>query len=160
MSSSKEAERLAVFSSAVRQSTLKRLRLVTEGFENYRPAPGALSFAEQALHLIDSDNYLFDRLEGNDGRLSANYPSSFEVKERAQFTALIEALERNGTQRSLVLESLTEADLDRTLTDARFEGESSVWWIVVRGNLDHEIHHRGQIAACLRMAGLLPDPSE
>ena len=26
-----------------------------------------------------------------------------------------------------------------------------MWWIIVRGNLDHETHHRGQIAAYLRM---------
>ena len=24
--------------------------------------------------------------------------------------------------------------------------EVSVWWIIVRGNLDHEIHHRGQLS--------------
>ena len=28
--------------------------------------------------------------------------------------------------------------------------EVSVWWIIVRGNLDHEIHHRGQLSSYLR----------
>jgi len=41
------------------------------------------------------------------------------------------------------------ADWDREVFDERF-GETTLWWIVVRGNLDHEIHHRGQIAAYLR----------
>lgn len=34
--------------------------------------------------------------------------------------------------------------------DQRFGGEVSVWWIVMRGNLEHESHHRGQVAAYVR----------
>jgi len=40
-----EAERLGRFSVAVRQSTLKRLRCVPAGRENWRPDSGAMSFA-------------------------------------------------------------------------------------------------------------------
>jgi uncharacterized damage-inducible protein DinB len=35
--------------------------------------------------------------------------------------------------------------------DDRFNDEVSIEWIILRGNLDHEIHHRGQIAVYLRM---------
>jgi uncharacterized damage-inducible protein DinB len=37
--------------------------------------------------------------------------------------------------------------------DSRF-GEVTVWWVIVRGNLDHEIHHRGFIGAYLKMLGV------
>ena len=48
-----EGRRLAEFSRAVRESTLKRLRLVPDGFENWRISPQAMSFADVAKHLID-----------------------------------------------------------------------------------------------------------
>ena len=45
---------------------------------------------------------------------------------------------------------MADVDFSRTMPDPRFGESVSVWWIIVRGNLDHEIHHRGQIAAYLR----------
>jgi uncharacterized damage-inducible protein DinB len=35
--------------------------------------------------------------------------------------------------------------------DDRFGGEVTLWWTIVRGNLEHEAHHRGQIAVYLRI---------
>ena len=37
------------------------------------------------------------------------------------------------------------------MPDDRFGGDVSLWWVVVRGNLDHEAHHRGQLATLLRI---------
>jgi len=116
-----------------------------------------MSFAEQALHLIDCDNYLYDRLEGKNTPPVDGMTHRLEIRERSHYESLLAALESSGNQRALILESLTAEDFDRSLVDARFEGEISVWWLIVRGNLDHEIHHRGQVAACLRVAGLAPD---
>jgi uncharacterized damage-inducible protein DinB len=28
--------------------------------------------------------------------------------------------------------------------------EVTIWWIIVRGNLDHETHHRGQLSVYLK----------
>lgn len=114
-----------------------------------------MSFAEQALHLIDCDNYLYDRLEGKNTPPLDGLSHQLDIRERSQYESLLTALESSGNQRALVLESLTTEDFDRLLYDARFEGEITVWWLIVRGNLDHETHHRGQLAAYLRMAGLV-----
>ena len=35
--------------------------------------------------------------------------------------------------------------------DDRYNDMVSIEWVILRGNLDHEIHHRGQIAAYLRV---------
>ena len=154
MSPTSEGERLARFSRAVRQFTLKRLGQVPRGKENWRPTPDAMSFADQALHLIDCDNYLFDRLEGRERPPVKGPITPLDIESHAQFETLIEGLERSGRQRAGILEQLEAERLDQTLMDSRYDGEISVWWLIVRGNLDHEIHHRGQLAAYIRMAGL------
>ena len=45
------------FCKAVRDSTLKRLKVVPEGYENWRISKNSLSFAEIAKHLIESDDW-------------------------------------------------------------------------------------------------------
>ncbi|MEE8139242.1 MAG: DinB family protein [Thermoanaerobaculia bacterium] len=49
-----------------------------------------------------------------------------------------------------MIAEMTDRELEKRLPDQRFGGEVSVWWVIVWGNLDHETHHRGQIATYLR----------
>jgi uncharacterized damage-inducible protein DinB len=142
--------RLAEFSRAVRQSTLKRLKLVPSGKENWRVSPEAMSFADTARHLIECDQWLFKKLEDknlphSDGKAVEEIPVS-----REQFEKYIDDLERLGTERAEKLANITDEQFAEPMHDNRF-GMVTLWWIIVRGNLDHEIHHRGQIIAYLRM---------
>jgi len=57
-----ETELLTEFCKSVRGSTIKRLELVPESYENWKVSPGALSFAEIAKHIIDLDNWLFEKI--------------------------------------------------------------------------------------------------
>lgn len=145
-----EGRRLAELSTAVRESTLKRLRLVPEGCENWRISPETMSFADAAQHLIDADRWLFKMLELKKMKPMVGKPGLAHVSSRGQYLSLLEELTQIGARRSEMLEKMTEADLSERFFDERFGGEVTVWWIIVRGNLDHEIHHRGQIAAYLR----------
>ncbi len=148
--SSLESQRLAAFARAVRESTLERLRQVPIGQENWRFAPGAMSFADLAQHLVDTDEWLFKKMEVKTLDPIVGYAGVVEITDRAEYLALLDALIRTGAQRCALLESLTVDQLDEKIFDARFGGEVSLWWIIVRGNLDHEIHHRGQLATYLR----------
>ena len=49
------------------------------------------------------------------------------------------------------INTLDEDKLNTKMFDDRFNSEVSVEWIILRGNLDHEIHHRGQAAVYLRV---------
>jgi uncharacterized damage-inducible protein DinB len=152
-----ETRSLAAWSRAVRESSLKRLRLVPEGRESWRPTPEAMSFADLAQHLIDADEWLFKKLE--DRTLEPMVGRAGQAGEigQAQYFDLLARLEETGRQRSDLIASLSPAQLAEPIFDRRFGGEVNVWWVVVRGNLDHEVHHRGQIAVYLRMVGTAGD---
>ena len=150
-----ESSRLAQLSVAVRDSTLKRLLQVPEGFESWRPTEASLSFADIAQHLIDADNWLFQKLQTPELSPLQGKSGLVDVHNRAVFDDLIDKLRKIGERRTTVIESLADTDLSRRVLDSRFGGEVEVWWIIVRGNLDHETHHRGQVAAYLRIVGSL-----
>lgn len=144
-----EAARLAEYSAAVRESSLKRLRAVPSGFESWRPHAGAMSFADTARHLIDADEWLFAKLVDEGLEPMTGRAGLADVETRDEYEALLDELERTGKRRRRLLLDMSREVLAREIFDARFGGRVSVWWIVVRGNLDHETHHRGQIATWL-----------
>jgi uncharacterized damage-inducible protein DinB len=144
-----ESRRLARFSLAVRESSLKRLRSVPEGRENWSIVPGGMSFGDLAYHLIEADRWLFDKLRDPKLDPIAGRAGVVDITERREYVELLEQLEQTGRARASMLENLSEAQLEEGITDARFGGQTSVWWVIVRGNLDHEIHHRGEIGAYL-----------
>lgn len=145
-----ESKRLAEFSQAVRQSTLKRLRLVPEGFENWQISSKGMSFADMAQHLIDADNWLFEKFKNKNLKAMTGQPNLVEITGRSQYSNLLDELEKIGDRRSSMLDNITDEELSEMIHDDRFGGEVSAWWIIMRGCLDHEIHHRGQISAYLR----------
>lgn len=146
-----EGTRLARFSESVRESSLKRLRTVPDRYENWRPTPEAMSFADIVQHLIDADNWLFKMLELKNLKPIAGKSGLVEVTHRNQYLNLLDELMQTGERRTQLLENIEPDQLLEMIFDLRYGQEVSVWWIIVRGNLDHEIHHRGQIAAYLRV---------
>ncbi len=144
-----EGEKLAEFSLAVRESSLKRLRPVPEGAENWRIADGEMSFADLARHLIDADEWTFRKLKAKTLEAMVGRPGLAHVQQRDEYEALLQELEETGQRRAALLREMTATQLDEMIFDDRFGKEVTVWWIIVRGNLDHEAHHRGQIAAYL-----------
>lgn len=147
-----ESRNLAAWSRAVRESSLKRLRLVPAGREGWRPTPEAMSFADLARHLIDADEWLFRKLEDHALEPMVGHAGDAGEVTRAGYLELLDQLEQTGSQRSDLIAGLSPAQLAEPIFDRRFGGEVTVWWVIVRGNLDHEVHHRGQLAAYLRMA--------
>ncbi len=145
-----EGRRLAELSRAVRESSLKRLRRAPPGYETWRPSDGAMNLADLAHHLVDADQWLFQKLENPKLPKIVGRAGEARIQSRDEYEDLLDQLERTGEQRAELLEGLSEDDLGRHIPDDRFGGDVSVWWVIVRGNLDHETHHRGQIASYLR----------
>jgi hypothetical protein len=145
LSRTTEGQRLAEFSLAVRNSSLKRLRLVPAGRENSRATHKQMSFADLAQHLIDADAWLIRKLAERDTPHMTGRAGIATIKDRSGYTDLLLRLEKSGALRASRLAALSDSQLADELPDDRFGGMASAWWIIIRGNLDHEIHHRGQI---------------
>ncbi len=153
-----ESQRLAAWSLAVRDSSLKRLSRVRPGLENWRITPESMSFADVAFHLIEADQWLLDKVAEPSLSAIVGRARTTSISAPDQYAALCANLKAIGRRRADFLESLSPAQLEATVPDQRFGGLVTVWWVIVRGNLDHEIHHRGQVAAWLRAAGIITSP--
>jgi uncharacterized damage-inducible protein DinB len=145
---------LAEWSRAVRESSLKRLRAVPAGSENWRPVANAMSFGDLAHHIVEADEWLFRKLEAPALAPIVGHAGAVTITAREQYLELLRELEHLGAQRSQLIAGFSDEQLRERVEDRRFGREVTVWWIVVGGNIDHEIHHRGQISAYLRMAGI------
>jgi hypothetical protein len=146
-----DAARLAEFSMAVRESTLKRLKIVPAGSENWRPVSEAMSFADLTRHLTDCDKWLFEKLKSPGLQSISGQCGLVHVENRVDYDILVDELSRVGEMRAKLIRALTEKDLGLMIFDDRVFGKVEVWWLIMRGTLDHEIHHRGQIAVYLSL---------
>jgi uncharacterized damage-inducible protein DinB len=144
-------EILIDFCKAVRESTLKRIKSVPQGFENWRISKNALSFAEIVKHLIEIDEWTIRKI--NEPSIKSILPEkdSLENCTQEQFKELIVELDKSLERKINFIGSLDNKKMQIKIYDDRFIDKVSVEWIILRGNLDHEIHHRGQIAAYLRV---------
>ena len=139
------------FCRVVRDSTIKRLKVVPEGFENWSISNNALSFAEIAKHLIESDDWTIKKIKDPAIKSILAEKGSLENCSKEEFNALILKLEKCLDRKVELINSLDKEKMESKIYDDRFNGEVSIEWIILRGNIDHEIHHRGQIAVYLRV---------
>jgi len=109
-----------------------------------------MSFADLAQHLIDADTWLFEKLRNFELVPMVGRAGIAGSPTPAEYSDLLNRLRVTGIERAELIEALTTEQFAKPIPDARFGGILSVWWVVVRGNLDHEVHHRGQLAAYLR----------
>ena len=66
MDTKENIQRLAEFSSEIREVTLKRLQEIPEGFINWRLNNTAMSFAHIVQHLIHVDELFFSLAESKE----------------------------------------------------------------------------------------------
>ncbi len=147
----RDGQRLARLADAVRSSTIKRLVAFPHGSENWRPVESALSVGEIAEHILDADLWLIRKL-----REPGLKPFVAEIQpqrlfNRAEFELIIDRLRSIGAERAEMLARFSDDKLCEHIDDQRFGGDVELWWLIVRGNLDHEIHHRGQLAVYLNV---------
>ena len=100
------SSQLAEFSNAVRTSTIKRLQLIPFGKENWRFSPGAMSSADIANHLIQTDDWLFKKIELKDLESIKGSTGTVEIKTRNDYLTLIEELNNSGEKRDGFILSL------------------------------------------------------
>ncbi len=139
---------VADFSRTVRESSLKRFRRVAAGDEEWSPAPGALSFADLLKHLVDADRWLLSFFDGAPIPRAVIAPGEARGREWSRLLADLVAL---GEEKARRFESLRSEDLGARVVEPQVLGETTLWWLIFRGSLDHEIHHRGALQLSLRL---------
>jgi uncharacterized damage-inducible protein DinB len=147
-----DLQRLAAFSERVRESTLKRLLRVPEGKENARLPGGAMSPADIAHHLIHIDRVLVALPETRHKGQDPGTSGQRIVRDRSEYDALLSELEDLKKKRRDFIAGLDDDTLSMTITfDALTGGGETTFAEMIYRLLDHEAHHRGALAATLRM---------
>ncbi|MDB5290147.1 MAG: hypothetical protein JWL69_1388 [Phycisphaerales bacterium] len=140
---------LVAFANEVRGSTVRRFQQVRAGDWGWRPGPDLLSFGDVLKHLVDADRWLFDRLDG--GPPSGGVVIAPGDGDSSACTLLLEELVRLGVERSRRLSALSDQDFCDRRFDLLERGVVNTFQLIVRCNLDHEIHHRGSLQLGLRL---------
>jgi uncharacterized damage-inducible protein DinB len=140
---------LADFSRDVRESTVRRFRQVRPTDWGWRPRADLLSFADLLKHLIDADKWFFDRLDG--GSPSEGVVIAPGDADQLDCQDALAELVRLGTQKAERIAAIPEADFLSRRFDLGIQGEANFSQLLLRRNLDHEIHHRGGLQLRLRL---------
>jgi uncharacterized damage-inducible protein DinB len=135
----------------VRASSLKRFRKIPEGKENWRIADNKMSIADIAHHIIESDKWMIEKLKNPEIKAIDGVVNAVNISSRHEYDNLLKHLEDILERKILAVKNLTFWEFDKIIPDNRFDKEVNVWYSITRGNVDHEIHHRGQISAYLQI---------
>jgi len=148
-----QQQNLAEFSLAVRESSLKRFRAVPAGMENWRITPESMSIADLAEHIIRADEWLLRKIADPGTKIITGNPGEVTITRREQYDGLVTRLVETGKRRAALFRNMSDEELARRVPDDHYGSgtDSTVWWILIRANLDHEIHHRGALAVYLRV---------
>lgn len=145
---------LTKFSIEVRESTLKRLRAVPIGSEDWRVDKDSMSFADIAQHIIDCDLALIESFHTKNIGSNLGKAHSALIDKYNALKDLIEKLEETKNKRAVFIEGLNQNDLSEIVSTDRKEGEQQLTMeLLILTMLDHETHHRGQLSVYLKMIG-------
>ncbi|MDB9720450.1 DinB family protein [Winogradskyella sp.] len=152
LDSEQSIERLADFSSEIRKITLKRLEELPEGFMNWRLNTTAMSFAHIVQHLINVDELFFNLVTSEDKQfhwiLGSEEPH-FTV-EPDSYEAMLRKLSTYQQKRHTLIKAFDPIEINTKVSDEN-QQKMTFWWFIMRKVLEHEIYHRGQIAAYLKI---------
>ena len=106
--------------------------------------------ADLLVHLIQSEKVLFSILKTKHIPENRGQPHMAKINERAEYDLLLHEFRQLKGMRHQFIVGLSEEQLQTNITSKRMSGlttMSLLEWLY--GFLDHEIHHRGQLALYL-----------
>lgn len=138
----------------VAEGTIALLRALPQDQYDFRPDPMGRSMGELAWPLAEVDGYVSIGIEKRVFHGSNRPP---HIERPRTVAALAPAFRIVHDEARRRLERLQRADLDQQLQYA----DGTTWTIrdLLRQKLlQHAVHHRGQLALQLRLAGGMPPP--
>jgi len=128
-------------------ATRKVIAAIPNGNRDYKPDPKSRTAWDLAVHLAIADMWFADSIASGEFKWTGDPPTPPEMTDPR---AVATWHEKNMTQRLTKLRALTPEQLMRPV-DAFGMKQPAVMWLMMMNN--HQVHHRGQLAAYLRAAG-------
>lgn len=134
-----------------RDVTLQHLEMVSDDEMSWRPLAGLFTCEQHLIHILQTEQYYSRGWFHEDWDATRlHFPTQLPSKD-----ALRIDFESTRTQTLANFDALTDGDLDRIMRvpDAPVDLPLRWWlWFV----LEHEIHHKAQLALYLRQLGKVP----
>ena len=139
---------LTEFSRQVRESSLKRFRLVQPEDCAWQPSPRSARFVDLLYHLLELDGLVFRLL---DGEAVEDLDLTVGEADPECWDTYLERFVESGRERERRIAAYAPADL--TAKTYRIGGGEPITLacLLLRRSLDHEIHHRGELSTMLRL---------
>ena len=143
------AKRLLVHWEEVRQGLFQALDKIHDNQLHFVPRDGLRSLSEVALHIADTENGWFGYVIKREYH---KWPHDYTLEKYPAVTSIRSLLTEVHVKTEAYLESLQEADLERTV-ETPWGSRLSMNWIIWHV-VEHEIHHRGEIFLMLGLLGI------
>jgi uncharacterized damage-inducible protein DinB len=143
---------LAELSRNVRERTVKRIETVPDGWMNWRLNNTALSFAHIMQHLIDVDELFFEMMQNHRKQViwtMGSYEPHTEV-DQDSCKKMLNKLKSGQNKREKIFLSLNNADLEQEVMVDNSQ-KMTLRWFIMDNLIAHEVYHRGQLSAYLKM---------
>ncbi|WP_372920336.1 DinB family protein [Salegentibacter sp.] len=146
------ANQLAEFSWEVRDKSLEILERIPEGFMNWRLNNTAMSFVHIAQHLLKVDELFLEMLSSDEKtyKWSMGSDEPHYKRDAAEFEDIKSRLKNLQKERHAVIQALDEQTLNEKVSE-ELGKQTDIWWFIMERLLEHEIYHRGQLSAYLKI---------
>ena len=144
-----EGERLSQFSELVRESSIKRFKKIAPEDRAWSVSHIQLSFVDILKHLVDADKWIMAILKNEKSIPRASVRAGDGKAE--EWDRYLFDLENIGRIKAEFLKKMSDYEFSQEVEDWEVMGKVSKWLILLRGNLDHEIHHRGVLQTMLNL---------
>lgn len=143
---------IADLSRNVRERTIKRIDAVPNEFINWRLNNTALSFAHIVQHLINVDNLFIEMMQANSKQFKWKMGTEepHNVVDLNTYGTMITSLKSIQNIREQIIRSLSNSDLNQEVIDESGK-KMTLWWFIMDNLIAHEVYHRGQISAYLKV---------
>jgi len=145
------AEFLKYFEN-IRSRTTRVIECIPREKFEWRAADGAFSFADLIRHIAATERWMFgENVQGNQSRYPGHGPDIADG-----YDAVLDYYHRMHAETAEIFGRLSAEDLARRVGTPG--GIALPAWKWLRGMIEHEVHHRGQIYLMLRMLGVPTPP--
>ena len=148
----RSTDEFVAYLNRIRERTDRLVPLIPDDRFDWRPEPGAFSFADLLRHMAALERYMFaENVRGEPSRYPGHGPELAGTPEE-----VVEFWHRCRQEALDIYRALDDEALARRC--ATPAGAELRTWKWLRALVEHEVHHRGQLYLMLRSVGVETPP--